>query len=92
MVQVLCTHRLSSFTILSSSWNKKKLVCFPQLEFTKIKIVSTYLPVYLIFSRDPKEIVRPRIPLSACIESFAADETVEDFYSSALKAKTLAKK
>lgn len=41
---------------------------------------------------DPKEIVRPKIPMSACIESFAAFETVEDFYSSAIKGKTLAKK
>lgn len=30
--------------------------------------------------------------MSACIESFAAFETVEDFYSSAIKGKTLAKK
>ncbi|KAK3106047.1 hypothetical protein FSP39_011642, partial [Pinctada imbricata] len=41
---------------------------------------------------DPKELVRPRIPLLSCIESFAATESVDDFYSSAIKSKTTAKK
>jgi ubiquitin carboxyl-terminal hydrolase 5/13 len=41
---------------------------------------------------DAKEIVRPRIPLSACIESFSASETVEDFYSTAINAKSIAEK
>lgn len=41
---------------------------------------------------DPSEIVRPRIAMSACIEAFAAPEIVDDFYSSALKAKSVAQK
>ncbi|XP_033642208.1 ubiquitin carboxyl-terminal hydrolase 5-like [Asterias rubens] len=39
---------------------------------------------------DPKELVRPSIPLSACLEAYMAAEMVEDFYSSALKAKSVA--
>lgn len=38
------------------------------------------------------EIVRPRVPLEACLASFSAPEEVLDFYSSALKAKTTAVK
>ncbi|XP_046375139.2 ubiquitin carboxyl-terminal hydrolase 5-like [Haliotis rufescens] len=41
---------------------------------------------------DPKSIVRPRISLSACLEAFSAVEVIDDFYSSALKAKTQAHK
>ncbi|MCO5567197.1 hypothetical protein L7F22_020885 [Adiantum nelumboides] len=37
-----------------------------------------------------KEIVRPRVPLSACLESFAASEQVPDFYSSAINGRTTA--
>ncbi|XP_072175278.1 ubiquitin carboxyl-terminal hydrolase 5-like [Diadema setosum] len=39
---------------------------------------------------DPKEIVRPIISLQSCLENFTAEERVEDFYSSAIKAKTTA--
>ncbi|XP_057963166.1 ubiquitin carboxyl-terminal hydrolase 14 [Malania oleifera] len=38
------------------------------------------------------EIVRPRVPLEACLASFSAPEEVLDFYSSALNAKTTAVK
>ncbi|XP_006818005.1 ubiquitin carboxyl-terminal hydrolase 5-like [Saccoglossus kowalevskii] len=38
------------------------------------------------------EIVRPRIPLSACLDAFSAPEIVDDFYSSALQAKSIASK
>ncbi|XP_013417871.1 ubiquitin carboxyl-terminal hydrolase 5 [Lingula anatina] len=41
---------------------------------------------------DPKELVRPKIPLKSCIEAFAAQEMVDDFYSTALKAKSVAQK
>ncbi|XP_070182995.1 ubiquitin carboxyl-terminal hydrolase 5-like [Littorina saxatilis] len=41
---------------------------------------------------DPKEMVRPRIRLLDCISSFAAEELVDDFYSSAIQGKTQAKK
>ncbi|KAF5187537.1 Ubiquitin carboxyl-terminal hydrolase [Thalictrum thalictroides] len=38
------------------------------------------------------EIVRPRVPLEACLASFSAPEEVQDFYSTALNAKTTALK
>nr|XP_042913406.1 ubiquitin carboxyl-terminal hydrolase 5-like [Parasteatoda tepidariorum] len=40
----------------------------------------------------PEEIVKPKIPLQACFERFAAEEIVDDFYSTALDQKTTAKK
>uniref|UniRef100_A0A0C9RW38 Ubiquitin carboxyl-terminal hydrolase n=1 Tax=Wollemia nobilis TaxID=56998 RepID=A0A0C9RW38_9CONI len=36
------------------------------------------------------EIVRPRVPLSACLENFAAPEEIHEFYSTAMKSKTTA--
>ncbi|KAJ4756079.1 Ubiquitinyl hydrolase 1 [Rhynchospora pubera] len=36
------------------------------------------------------EIVRPRVPLGACLSNFSAPEEVQDFYSTALNAKTTA--
>ncbi|XP_031280057.1 ubiquitin carboxyl-terminal hydrolase 14-like [Pistacia vera] len=36
------------------------------------------------------EIVRPRVPLEACLATFSAPEEIHDFYSTALKAKTTA--
>lgn len=36
------------------------------------------------------EIVRPRVPLEACFASFSDPEEVQDFYSTALNAKTTA--
>ncbi|XP_055529285.1 ubiquitin carboxyl-terminal hydrolase 5 [Wyeomyia smithii] len=41
---------------------------------------------------DPEALVRPKIPLSACLDAFAKPETVEQFYSSAINARTTAKK
>lgn len=41
---------------------------------------------------DPSEIVRPRVSMTACIEAFAAPERVDDFYSTALQAKSVAQK
>lgn len=41
---------------------------------------------------DPKEVVRPRIPLDACFESFSFPEEIEDFYSTAIQGKTKALK
>ncbi|RVW26079.1 Ubiquitin carboxyl-terminal hydrolase 14 [Vitis vinifera] len=38
------------------------------------------------------EIVRPRVPLEACLASFSAPEEVHGFYSTALKTKTTAVK
>ena len=47
--------------------------------------------VFLYF-RDPSEMVRPRVAMSACIEAFASPEVVDDFYSTALRAKSVAQK
>lgn len=41
---------------------------------------------------DPSEIVRPRVAMSACLEAFATPEVVDDFYSTALQAKSVAQK
>lgn len=41
---------------------------------------------------EPEALVRPKIPLSACLDTFAQSETVEQFYSTAINAKTTAKK
>ncbi|XP_052861372.1 ubiquitin carboxyl-terminal hydrolase 5 [Anopheles cruzii] len=41
---------------------------------------------------DPDSLVRPKIPLAACLDTFAQPELVDQFYSSAINAKTTAKK
>lgn len=41
---------------------------------------------------DFHDIVRPRIKLSSCLETFGKSETIEQFYSTALKEKTTAVK
>ena len=41
---------------------------------------------------DPKDVVRPKVPLQACIDSFAQPEIIDDFYSPATKSKTTATK
>lgn len=41
---------------------------------------------------DPSEMVRPRIAMSACVEAFAAPEIIDDFYSTAIQAKSVAQK
>ncbi|KAK9092283.1 hypothetical protein Syun_027194 [Stephania yunnanensis] len=38
------------------------------------------------------EIVRPRVPLEACLANFSAPDELDDFYSTALNAKTTASK
>jgi len=45
-----------------------------------------------MFPRDPNVVVRPRIKLLSCLETFAQVEIVEQFYSSALNEKTTAEK
>lgn len=42
--------------------------------------------------RDPKDIVRPRISMQTCLEAFAATETIEGFYSSAINSTCAANK
>lgn len=41
---------------------------------------------------DPSLVVRPRVAMSACLEAFAAPEVIQDFYSTALQAKSVAQK
>ena len=46
----------------------------------------------VVVNRDPSEIVRPRVSMTACFEAFATPEVVDDFYSTALQAKSVAQK
>ncbi|XP_037294469.1 ubiquitin carboxyl-terminal hydrolase 5-like [Manduca sexta] len=41
---------------------------------------------------DPSELVRPHIPFQACLESFMKEETIEQFFSSAVNKKVTAHK
>ncbi|XVE50418.1 hypothetical protein DITRI_Ditri01bG0161300 [Diplodiscus trichospermus] len=66
---------------LHEATNKEELEAFNKIKAEKIsegKDVSI------------DEIVRPRVPLEACLANFAAPEEIPDFYSSGLKAKTTA--
>lgn len=45
-----------------------------------------------ISTRNPSDIVRPKISLKSCLDSFAAAEIVDDYYSSALKRKSTVSK
>ncbi|CAM6094678.1 unnamed protein product [Calypogeia fissa] len=40
--------------------------------------------------KDDEEIIRPRVPLAACLESFFAPEEVQDFFSTATNSRTTA--
>lgn len=66
---------------LSEATNKEQLDAFNKL---KAERSSAGMNI----STD--EIVRPRVPLEACLASFSAPEEVNDFYSTALVAKTTA--
>jgi ubiquitin carboxyl-terminal hydrolase 5/13 len=39
-------------------------------------------------NRSNEDIVRPRVPLEACLSSFSGPEEIPDFYSTALNSKT----
>jgi hypothetical protein len=53
--------------------------------------VCTMTSVLLCFhDRSNEEIVRPRVPLEACLASFSGAHEVPDFYSTALNSKTTA--
>ena len=41
---------------------------------------------------DPQSIVRLKVPMAACLDNFIADDIIEEYYSSAVKASTVAKK
>ena len=51
-----------------------------------------FINLFSFLSSSPEELVRPRISLTSCIESFAAVETIDDFYSSALQSKSIVHK
>ncbi|KAL1368713.1 hypothetical protein AAHE18_02G142100 [Arachis hypogaea] len=68
---------------LHEATNKEEMELFRKLKAEKLsegKDVSA------------DEIVRPRVPLEACLRNFSAPEEIHDFYSTALKAKTTALK
>lgn len=66
---------------LQEATNKEELEAFHKLKAEKTSEGKD-------LSSD--EIVRPRVPLHACLENFTAPEEIHDFYSTALKAKTTA--
>ncbi|XP_070560700.1 LOW QUALITY PROTEIN: ubiquitin carboxyl-terminal hydrolase 5-like [Ptychodera flava] len=68
---------------LESATNKDEVAAF---EIKKKECEEKKQPIGI------DEIVRPRIPLSACLESFSQAEIVDDFYSSAIQAKSTASK
>ena len=43
-----------------------------------------------LHDRSNEEIVRPRVPLEACLASFSGEDEIPDFYSTALNSKTTA--
>src|SRR5438105_1174086 len=43
-----------------------------------------------LYNRSSEEIVRPRVPLEACLASFSGPEEIPDFHSTALNSKTTA--
>ncbi|MFS7921077.1 putative ubiquitinyl hydrolase 1 [Helianthus anomalus] len=66
---------------LEKATNKKELEEFHKLKAQKEAVGKD-------ISSD--EIVRPRVPLSDCLDSFSHPEEVQGFYSTALKARTTA--
>lgn len=68
---------------LHEATNKEELELFHKLKAEKLSEGKEV-------SGD--EVVRPRVPLEACLASFSAPEEVHDFYSTALQMKTTAVK
>ncbi|GLT77243.1 hypothetical protein SLA2020_488480 [Shorea laevis] len=66
---------------LHEATNKEELEVFQRMKAEKISEGKEVCS---------EEIVRPRVPLEACLASFSAPEQIADFYSTALKAKTTA--
>jgi ubiquitin carboxyl-terminal hydrolase 5/13 len=76
-----------------SEWEAKKAVLEQEKKFMWVYFFSNVLfSIFLFIFSDPKDIVRPRIPLSSCLEAFAEPEIIGDFFSSAIQAQTTAKK
>jgi hypothetical protein len=93
--------RLSNLSILSvpdegySRLSNLSILSVPDAGYSRNKLWTLTCKVAILnqhFFRDPKDLVRPRIPLISCMECFAANETIEDFYSSAVKGKSVASK
>lgn len=68
---------------LHEATNKEELEAFHKLKAEKLSEGKEV-------SND--EVVRPRVPLEACLASFSSPEEIHDFYSTALKTKTTAVK
>ncbi|KAF7822784.1 Ubiquitin carboxyl-terminal hydrolase 14 [Senna tora] len=68
---------------LHEATNKEELESFQRLKAEKLAEGKN-------LSGD--EIVRPRVPLEACLANYSAPEEIHDFYSTALKGKTTAVK
>ncbi|XP_054812623.1 ubiquitin carboxyl-terminal hydrolase 14 isoform X2 [Prosopis cineraria] len=68
---------------LHEATNKDELEAFNKLKADKLAEGK---------EMSGNDIVRPRVPLESCLASFSAPEEINDFYSTALKAKTTAVK
>lgn len=55
-------------------------------------LFGKYFTQVMEYNRAAAEVVRPRVPLEACLASYSSPEEVMDFFSTALKAKTTATK
>ena len=59
------------------------------VKFNMFRSFSAISNIFIL-SRSTDEIVRPRVPLEACLATFASPEQIHDYYSTALKGKTTA--
>ena len=60
--------------------------------YSKVNVeYEAYIQSYS-YLRESDEVVRPRIPLSACIKNFAKADVVDGFYSTALQRKSVVRK
>ncbi|KAG0494683.1 hypothetical protein HPP92_005677, partial [Vanilla planifolia] len=66
---------------LTEAINREQLEAYNKLKADKSPIQKEL---------TDNEIVRPRVPLEACLANFSAPEEILDFYSTALNAKTTA--
>ena len=71
------------------AWELKK----QQLQAEKKKMLALSFPLPLsnefhLFSSDPNEAVRAKVPFAACLADFASPANINDFYSSALQTKS----
>ncbi|CAD5166243.1 unnamed protein product [Musa acuminata subsp. malaccensis] len=76
---------------LHEATNKEQLEAFHKMKAErKLEAKDILYFFHASLNRDRDEIVRPRVPLEACLASFSAPEEVHDFYSTSLNAKTTA--